>query len=85
MARGDGLGERILVAEDDLALLEILLVGLRRAEFDAHGVSSGADLLRRAKDVEPHASSSTSVYPTQTDATSATPCGPRGERRRSCF
>ncbi len=49
------MGGRVLVAEDDLELLDILLAGLRRADFDVRGVSSGADTLRRATDFEPHA------------------------------
>ena len=46
---------RILVAEDDLELLEILLSGLRRAEFDATGVATGTDLLASVVDHVPEA------------------------------
>lgn len=49
------MSPRILVAEDDLELLDIVLTGLRRAEFDAKGAGSGADLLRRAADWKPDA------------------------------
>ncbi len=49
------MGQRILVAEDDLELLEILLAGLRHAEFEARGAGNGADLLRRAAEWEPQA------------------------------
>ena len=46
---------RILIAEDDLELLDLLLTGLRRAEFEAKGASNGADFLRRAADWQPQA------------------------------
>jgi two-component system OmpR family response regulator len=46
---------RILVAEDDLELRELLLVGLRRAGFDTAGVGSGSDLLARTSSWAPHA------------------------------
>jgi two-component system OmpR family response regulator len=46
---------RILVAEDDAELRELLLAGLRRAGFDAAGVDSGAELLARVEGWAPHA------------------------------
>ncbi|HET6448385.1 MAG TPA: response regulator transcription factor [Conexibacter sp.] len=46
---------RILVAEDDLELRDLLLTGLRHAGFDAAGVSSGTDLLARTASWTPHA------------------------------
>ncbi len=49
------MSHRILVAEDDFELLDILLSGLRRAELDASGVSNGADLLKGAASWEPQA------------------------------
>jgi two-component system OmpR family response regulator len=55
MVGSEAVAQRILVAEDDLELLDILLSGLRRAGFEARGTSSGSDLLKRAADYEPHA------------------------------
>jgi two-component system response regulator MprA len=46
---------RILVAEDDRELRELLLAGLRRAGFDATGVGTGTDLLARTSSWAPHA------------------------------
>ncbi|HZV73312.1 MAG TPA: response regulator transcription factor [Conexibacter sp.] len=46
---------RILVAEDDLELRDLLLAGLRRAGFDAAGVGTGSDLLARTSSWAPHA------------------------------
>jgi two-component system, OmpR family, response regulator len=46
---------RILVAEDDCELRDLLLAGLRQAGFDPIGVGTGADLLARTASWAPHA------------------------------
>jgi DNA-binding response OmpR family regulator len=49
------MSHRILVAEDDRELCELLVSGLRRGEFDASGVANGSDLLRRTATWKPDA------------------------------
>jgi two-component system response regulator MprA len=46
---------RILVAEDDRELRDLLLAGLRQAGFEPVGVSTGTDLLARNASWAPHA------------------------------
>ena len=47
------LEPRVLIAEDDPELRELLVRGLRRREFEASAVSTGAELLERAEHWSP--------------------------------
>src|SRR5919199_61413 len=49
------LHPRVLVAEDDAELRELLVKGLRRHDLDATGVGTGAGLLAGAEDWQPDA------------------------------
>jgi two-component system OmpR family response regulator len=48
------LEPRVLIAEDDPELRELLVRGLRRREFEASAVSTGAELLERAEHWSPN-------------------------------
>src|SRR5437868_6755502 len=47
------LEHRILVAEDDSELRDLLVQGLRQADFDAAAVATGAELIERTASWEP--------------------------------
>ena len=49
------LHPRVLVAEDDAELRELLVKGLRRHDLDVTGVATGAQLLQGAEDWRPDA------------------------------
>src|ERR687886_1453794 len=49
------LHPRVLVAEDDAELRELLVKGLRRHDLDATGVGTGAGLLAGAEEWQPDA------------------------------
>jgi two-component system, OmpR family, response regulator len=49
------LQPRVLVAEDDAELRDLLVKGLRRQELDATGVGTGAQLLACTEELRPHA------------------------------
>ncbi len=49
------LEHRILLAEDDAELRDLLLAGLRAAGFDPRGVGSGSELLAETERWTPHA------------------------------